>query len=498
MVSEDVGEPYSVFSYLHQTFEKPSRVSTQLNLAASQDGAAVFAAHRDALQAAQNSLVEVERSIMKVRGPFCDYLFYSDCRPQDDCETSTTAAQIAVNTVRDGDMSMSAFLSELHSVSVGAQISAHRESTEKDGVFRNWTPKCYESAAHFFTRLQGMLRSGEIQIKLVVGLAGAASADAACESNVESIDQAANLCGHCFAVLRHQEGCGQPYVRLLEGTTNMRVYADQPDGPKYTCKINKNGEPTSMELPMSKFLTLLSQTAEKNMRVINVAMDQPMDLASVGAVKGGTITGLARTTIVTQCLHTQTSPKDMVFYRWCMFTGLAGDRAECGSLPLDENEFPNMLSAGCRPATLANVELKGLGFTENGPGHEILDEVWPPLADKALFHRLLSLWETPPALSAANADLKKRYRAGVTYTTVSFFESPSSPQILDQIYGIKKIHADTANKIQQDRPDSDGIFMTVHAMGTGVCCTLHVPEQSQTHTFIDSLTKARAVLKMDS
>ena len=69
MISEDVGEPYSLFSYLHHTFEKPPRVSTRLNLAASQDGAAVYAAHREALQAAQNSLVEVERSILKVRPP---------------------------------------------------------------------------------------------------------------------------------------------------------------------------------------------------------------------------------------------------------------------------------------------------------------------------------------------------------------------------------------------------------------------------------------------
>jgi len=83
----------------------------------------------------------------------------------------------------------------------------------------------------------------------------------------------------------------------------------------------------------------------------------------------------------------------------------------------------------------------------------------------------------------------------VTYTAVSFFETPSSPQIVGLVYAIKSLYAKEINRIQRERPDSDGIFMTVHEIGTGVTCTLHVPEKSATHTFIDSTATALAALK---
>lgn len=398
---------------------------------------------------------------------------------------------MAVLTVKNKDMSTAAFLSELSpSQQIGAPVGG-----EGTGIFRHWTQKCYVSTAHFYTRLQHMLKTDEVEIKLMVGLAGAASANDATAGSANSIDRTPDLCGHCFAVLRHWGSEGQPYVRLLEGTTNMRVYPDLPDGPQYTCKIARNGQPALVKLPMSKFLTMLCQTASEMMRVTNVSIDQRAAPGPRGAVPNGSIRGLTRPTIVSQCLHTQSNASDMIFYQWCMFTGLASDATETGTLPLDETEYPGALGAGCRPAALARCQLKGIGVTEGGPGADILDEVWPPFADKSIFERLLGLWAAPAPLVTVNSDVAALRRAGVTYTAVSFFETPSSPQIVGLVYAIKSLYAKEINRIQRERHDSDGIFMTVHEIGTGVTCTLHVPEKSATHTFIDSATAALAALK---
>ena len=79
---------------------------------------------------------------------------------------------MAVLTVKNKDMSTAAFLSELSpSQQIGAPVGG-----EGTGIFRHWTQKCYVSTAHFYTRLQHMLKTDEVEIKLMVGLAGAGAA----------------------------------------------------------------------------------------------------------------------------------------------------------------------------------------------------------------------------------------------------------------------------------------------------------------------------------
>ena len=184
---------------------------------------------------------------------------------------------------------------------------------EGTGVFRHWTQECYVSTAHFCTSLQHMLETDENEIKLMVGLAGSASADDASADSTGCIDSTPDLCGHCFAVLRHW-GCeGQPCVRLLEGTTNMRVYPDQQDGPQNTCKIIRNGEPNVIKFQMNKFLNMLCQTASEMTRVTNVSIDQRAAPGPRGAVPNGSIRGLTRPNIVSQCLHTQRADRESTF-----------------------------------------------------------------------------------------------------------------------------------------------------------------------------------------
>ena len=64
---------------------------------------------------------------------------------------------MTVNTVKNNDMSTAAFLRDLSpSQQIGAPIG--EEST---GIFRHWTQKCYVSTAHFYTRLQHMLKTDD-------------------------------------------------------------------------------------------------------------------------------------------------------------------------------------------------------------------------------------------------------------------------------------------------------------------------------------------------
>jgi hypothetical protein len=395
---------------------------------------------------------------------------------QDDCETSAMAGMLAKNLVRNGDMSAEAFRRELEGFS----------------VFKNWTDADFKAASDFCSRLKKMIRSGVLDISLVVGLAGGAAANTENVTNSGGgadpvIDSREDLGGHCFAVLRYKGDEG-PYVRLLEGTTCMRTHHDRPDGIKYTVSMGKNGsEMIQQEVPMSSFLTILSSFLSLETQVVNRVIGGGGAHASgpqVGVQGPQDIPGFVRPTIVTPCLHSLNldSRKDseMGFYKWCLYTGLTGDSCDVGTLPLDDLEYreQNKIGAGCRPAELASQKLRGVGVEiekeQLERGRAILNEVWPPLADRATFQGIMNLWEPLPPLTGVNKDLGKR--AGVSYVTVTCMETPASHALVDVVYRINKIQADITNSINLEREDSDGIIMVVNKLATGVHKTLLVPE----------------------
>ena len=382
-------------------------------------------------------------------------------------------------TVKAEDMSPATFMREL---AAPLAIAAKPGSDGSIRLFRRWSGACYFAASQFYTRLQEMLRSGRLSVELTVGMAGAASAKAGQEDACGGLDDANDLCGHCFAALRFKQADGSLYVRLLEGTTNMRVYHDRP-GLAYTCKMNLNSVEKRVELPMSKFLTTLSATLESKLKTAGVA----------------TVT---RSTVFTPCLHsldlTSRAGSEIGFYKWCMFTGLAGgDAGGLGSLPLDDLEYPNKLAAGCRPANLANRDLRGVGFDDDaGRGAAILDEAWPPIMDKEGFHRIMGLWEDLEPLKDANSGIHEAYRrAGETYVAVATMESPASPELSEILYELKALVCREVNKINLKREDSDGAYLTTHLIGTGVAVVAHVVEKSSTCTLVDSLNQFYASVK---
>ena len=360
----------------------------------------------------------------------------------------------------------------------GSNLATH---AAKFGLFRHWSGACYVAASQFYTRVQDMLRSGRLSVELTVGMAGAASAKAGQEDACGGLDDAKDLCGHCFAALRFKQPDGSLYVRLLEGTTNMRVYHDKPD-LSYICKMSVNDVEQRAELPMSKYLTMLSATLESKLKTHGVATT-------------------TRSTVFTPCLHSldlaSRAGSEIGFYKWCMFTGLAGgDAGGFGSLPLDDLEYPNKLAAGCRPANLANRDLRGVGFDDDTKrGAAILDETWPPIMDKDGFHRIMALWEDLEPLKHANSGIHEAYRRpGETYVAVATMESPASPALSEILYELKALVCKGVNQINLQRKDSDGAYLTSHLIGTGVAVVAHVLEKPGTCTLVDSINQFYANL----
>ena len=424
----------------------------------------------------------------------------------DDCENSGIAGKLAANTVRDKDMGAGAFLQALEFNSKG-QSDFH--------IFQAWTKNDVDKASAFFTRAQTMIKKGELDISLVVGLAGGV---AATTDNTggrakdgrpapQSIDDMDNLGGHCFAVLRHTGGDGAVFVRLLEGTSCVQVYHDRPDGPKYTVSVGLAGAKDhahkkryDREMGMSGFLTLLSTSVSEATRVVNEVIGEGGTGSDGGGLKGAArVAGFVRPTIVMPCLHSldpaDRGGSELGFYKWCMFTGLSGDQGDFGTLPLEEGEYAQCLGAGCRPVSLASTSLKGVGLEVDTHKFEVsravLNEVWPPMATHAQFRAVLALWAPLAPLSSLNADLSALRRPGVEYETVTCMETPASPAVVPIVYRLKAALARLVNQINLARPDSDGIAMSVALIGTGVDTTLHVPVASAKLTFTSSLREAQ-------
>lgn len=416
---------------------------------------------------------------------------------QDDCETSATAGMLAKRTVATQDMSAEAF----------------RRGAAGYTALANWTDECFQQAGAFFTRLQGMLCTGKLAVSTVVGLAGGACAS---EKNMTaggdgqpSIDSLGDLGGHCFAVMRFMDNEAETeedglYVCLLEGTTCMRTYHDRPEGPQYTVCVGTMGkEGKSQRLPMSQFLSILCNVVSMETQVVNrvVGCNFPCMHGIEGARE---VAGFVRPTVIMRCLHSldRSSPAgcDVPFYKWCVYTGMTGEQADLGMVPIDDLEYKkkDLLGAGCRPAVLADSKLRGLVLSPDAEdrreGSDILDEVWPPMADSATFKALLNLWETLPPLKGVNGGLGSLKRKGVSYTSISCMESPASPAVVDVMYELNRSLVEEANRINLARPDSDGIFLVVDKLGTGLVKTLHVPEVSQSLTFCKSLKEAKAQL----
>ena len=391
----------------------------------------------------------------------------------DDCETSAMAGMLAASTVQRGNMNC--FATELR----------------EHPLFQHWTDGCFEQCSTFFRRLQSMLVNNQVNVSLMVGLAGGASADeiktsGAPSDKKDNIDTAQNLNGHCFAVLRHvNPTTNKLYVRLLEGTTRIRVFS--PVSIEYTCTLGDAAKP--IQVPLDKFQTLLCQSVSGILSLTKSVVNQSKEPPPAHKVDG-----IARDTVIIPCLHSSSS--DIPFYKWCVYTGLSSNTG-IGSLLLDDKEFGATLGAGCRPWQMASPKLQGLSaelpVEMSALGEKILDEAWPPIASKDTFHSIMAHWETLTPLSDVNADLDacKQNFKDVPYSSIACMESPNNPDCVDYIHRINCLVVNEANRLNLSLPDSDGVFVKVDRIGTGVSKTIHIPHKSATLTYMRSLRQAQ-------
>jgi hypothetical protein len=493
VTSEDIGLPYAQPNFIGRDMTPQTRPDLQRVL--SVPAAGPKETRRAKLQQLASLLHSEARAALCRAGVI------------DDCETSATAIMLAVSTIKKMDMSSEAFR-------LGAQGYT---------ALQGWTPQCYQAAAGVFTRIQNMLRSEKLKISLAVGLAGGASAnsqtteDEGPGQDVPNIDDREGLGGHCFAVMRYQDpgdATGSSlYVRILEGTSCIKVHHEAPSCIRYSVRMTVNGQETVTEPPMSRFLSLLSTSVLKETQVVNRVIGT--SASEPAGIQGALdVPGFVRPTIVMRCLHSldlsSRAGSELAFYKWCVFTGMTGESTDVGTLPLDGIEYKglsNQLGGGCRPAQLASNSLQGVASSISpevlGRGIAILNEVWPPLADAETFRKLLNLWEPLAPLTQVNTELGASRRKGVSYVTVACMETPASHALVDAVYETKKLLVDETNEINSSRPDSDGIFLTVMKIGTGVQIMINVPEgpsagvseargPSRALTLMKSLKEAKA------
>ena len=391
----------------------------------------------------------------------------------DDCETSAMGGELAASTVKKGNMTV------------------FEEELRGDPLFKNWTSECFKQCQKFYTRLQDYLRRRQIDVCLMVGLAGGASAGEINEGKPETesnIDAAKNLNGHCFGVLRHvNPATNKLYVRLLEGTTRIRIHTPAPD-VIYTCKKMDSEKP--LKLPLDKFQILLCQSLSGALALTKSVVRDTEKSAAPHVVPG-----LTRESVVLPCLHSLGANSDIPFYKWCVYTGLSCDTG-VGSLLLDDTEGSSILSTGCRPYQMASPKLQAvsaeLPSEMSALGEQILDEVWPPIASKATFRSVMQQWEMLTPLSEVNANLSdKRIHKDTTYSTVACMESPNDPGCVEPMHRLNCLVINEANRLNLALPDSDGIFVTVDRIGTGISKTLHIPHRSATLTYMRSLRQVQ-------
>lgn len=140
----------------------------------------------------------------------------------DDCESSTMAACLVANTVLKADWEDERALL--------AKLKQHR-------VFQQLTPKCCEFIGKFFRFVQAGMKSGNIQVAPVVGLAGGASAEntagkgggnsqsAESSAREEDMMSPADMLeengggGHCFGIYKQfSDKSNRVFAMIIEGT----------------------------------------------------------------------------------------------------------------------------------------------------------------------------------------------------------------------------------------------------------------------------------------
>ena len=432
---------------------------------------------------------------------------------RDDCESSAQLAVLARLSLLEGGMQLLGLEEEaaLPTMKKGDATleSRLRELLSGWGVFNQWTPKCYTLMGRILQRGAAMLHSGRLKVTTGVGLATSASA-----SDLEK--HTATFNGHCFNIGCVDPGQAGAALRffLLEGTTATLCFPATQATPKILVLLY---DPMSQEhrsevMGFHEFCNALGQCINELTRVINNPHGEMAQYPGGGwPIAGAPVEGWLGSTMVMNSLDSDRSTY-LQFYHRIMYMGWQAVADASGCMPVESRLSVGASSSssrggggggvtfvtGCHPYDLNNTKLQAINALVPNEKREkmraIMDEAHPPLASEPVLRRVADFWAPCSAFVDVNA--KERFLprdpAVRDYVRIACMESPAIPELVPIVCRAKHAAFRLADKINSERPDSDGIrFISEdRPEGTGFHGFIRIPCKSFTPTAIDSMRKA--------
>lgn len=400
----------------------------------------------------------------------------------DDCESSSLAA-------RQAKMGLLKFVMSQASPDVKDQtrIQALKKECADWGVFRSFTDASWALMSRFVNRLGGMLMGKQLRVMTGVGLASNASAG-------QEESGGAHTCGHCFNVgyvQTPQMSSAVPF--LLEGTAAMySVHVDEHTPRVTVCMTSEDQSSSEIKvMNMPTFLTALAGTVTMLCTVINSPNGQCGE--HVGWPMPVEVRGWISKTDVTPAL-TSAGDTPLPFYNRIMYMGWPCTMEGVGCMPVQEKQ-QTKIAAGCHPYELTHLDLRAVDATLPTEAQalmtEIMEEAVQPQASVEIVRRIAGYWIPCRPLEQINCEADLVREKGVKYHRVVCMECPCAPEYLSIIHEAKQRLVGEANRINDARPDSDGIRLYSLMEGVDDLLCIDVKDQEiKKLTIVDSIKQA--------
>jgi hypothetical protein len=402
-------------------------------------------------------------------------------------------------------------------------------------MFKAYTPRCYDVNSRLVNRAVGMLTDGGLKIAVAVGLASGASASD--EKNSTDSDYS----GHCFNVAcvttgaKPSKGKGfdmddfvfplndewteagtqsaGPQLRfaIMEGTAPTNSYRVTPNSPQIVANMfsTRDGHthPVTKVMPFTQYVSNLAQAVNELTRVIN-APNGGRKPGGGWPLKAPPVTGWASSELLMNSLDS-TRDSYLEFYNRIIFMGWKCKPDASGCMPVETCRQPAgpdtqqggmQFLTGCHPYELNNQHLQAIDALVPSEHQAVMDaivnEAHPPLVDESVLKRIADYWAPCSPLADVNADRHTFLDPSLKYVRVACMESPGIPELVPAVCLAKHMVFQLADKINRERPDSDGVrfVSSPKPVGTGFHGFLEVPDRSHTPTAPDSVRKACVLL----
>ena len=391
-------------------------------------------------------------------------------------------------------------------------------------MFRDFTPPCYVKLSAIVNRGVHMLRSGALKITTAVGLATSAAA------SDEKSQENAEVSGHCFNIAcvttgkshdrnfdfddlvipigdaAAKEAAKEPlklHFAIMEGTAATSSTRVTPNSPQILALLysRQSGAHVTKVMSFNQYASGLAQAVNELTRVIN----SPNGGRQAGGgwpLRAPPVTGWTSSELLMNSLD---SSKDsyLEFYNRIMFMGWKCHPDASGCMPVEiqeKDQQQQLILGGCHPYELNNQMLQAIDAvvpTEHKAVMDnIMNEAHPPIVDEAVLRRISELWAPCSPFAEVNSERRALLAPGVEYVRMACMETPGIPELAPGICLAKHAVFELADKINRERPDSDGVRFVSGRLGkakpeaTGFHGFLEIPVRSTIPTALSSLRRA--------